>query len=60
LEREGGGSGAKTLKFNPHLLQKASAAVDLISSKIEFKNQLNSSVTGSFVTVVLEMTPDFI
>jgi hypothetical protein len=42
------------------LLKKASAAVDLISQKIEFKNLINQTVTGSFVTVILEMTPDFI
>lgn len=50
----------KTLKFNSQLLQKASAAVDLISQKIEFKNLMNQSVTGSFVTVILELTNDFI
>jgi hypothetical protein len=31
----------KTLRFNSSLLQKASAAVDLISQKIEFKNLMN-------------------
>jgi len=31
----------RTLKFNSRLLQKASAAVDLISQKIEFKNLMN-------------------
>jgi hypothetical protein len=50
----------RTLKFNSRLLQKASAAVDLISQKIEFKNLMNQSVTGSFVTVILELTSDFI
>jgi|DEB0MinimDraft_12_1074336.scaffolds.fasta_scaffold30153_2 hypothetical protein len=50
----------KTLKFNSRLLCKASAAVDLISQKIEFKNMMNQSVTGSFVTVILELTSDFI
>lgn len=30
-----------TLRFNNNLLQKASAAVDLISQKIEFKNLMN-------------------
>jgi hypothetical protein len=50
----------RTLKFNSGLLQKASAAVDLISQKIEFKNLMNQSVTGSFVTVILELTHDFI
>lgn len=48
------------MKFNQRLLQKASAVVDLISHKIEFKNQMNQSVTGKFVTVVLELTHDFI
>ena len=48
------------LKFNTGLLCKASAAVDLISQKIEFKNLMNQSVTGSFVTVFLELTSDFI
>ena len=50
----------KTLRFNSGLLQKASAAVDLISQKIEFKNLMNQSITGSFVTVILELTHDFI
>jgi hypothetical protein len=50
----------KTLKFNNRLLCKASAAVDLISQKIEFKNMMSQSVTGSFVTVILELTSDFI
>lgn len=50
----------KTLRFNSGLLQKASAAVDLISQKIEFKNLMNQSMTGSFVTVILELTHDFI
>ena len=54
------GSDVRTLKFNSRLLQKASAAVDLISQKIEFKNLMNQSVTGSFVTVILELTSDFI
>ena len=53
-------SDVRTLKFNSRLLQKASAAVDLISQKIEFKNLMNQSVTGSFVTVILELTSDFI
>ena len=34
--------------------------MDLISQKIEFKNLMNQSVTGSFVTVILELTNDFI
>lgn len=55
-----GGQGANTLKFNSRLLQKASAAVDLISQKIEFKNRMNQTATGSFVTVILELTHDFI
>jgi hypothetical protein len=42
------------------LLQKASAAVDLISQKIEFKNLMQQSVTGCFVTVILELSSDFI
>lgn len=50
----------KSLKFNPNLLKKASAAVDLISQKIEFKNLMNQSATGPFVTVVLELSHDFI
>ena len=50
----------QTLKFNSGLLHKASAAVDLVTQKIEFKNLMNQSVTGSFVTVILELTPDFI
>ena len=54
------GNNVKCLKFNSRLLQKASAAVDLISQKIEFKNLMNQSVTGSFVTVLLELTHDFI
>lgn len=32
----------------------------MISQKIEFKNLMNQSVTGSFVTVILELTNDFI
>ena len=40
--RKGNGSlSIRTLKFNSRLLQKASAAVDLISQKIEFKNLMN-------------------
>ena len=50
----------KSLKFNPNLLQKASAAVDLISQKIEFKNLMNQSATGPFVTVILEVSNEFI
>ena len=50
----------KSIKFNNRLLQKANTAVDLISQKIEFKNMMKQSVTGRFVTVILEMTPDFI
>lgn len=50
----------KCLKFNSRLLQKASAAVDLISQKIEFKNLMNQNVTASFVTVLMELTHDFI
>ena len=50
----------QTLKFNKGLLCKASAAVDLISQKIEFKNMMNQSVSGTFVTVILELTHDFI
>lgn len=34
--------------------------MDLISQKIEFKNMMNQSVTGNFVTVILELTHDFI
>lgn len=54
------GQDVKSLKFNARLLQKASAAVDLISQKIEFKNLMNQTVTASFVTVLLELTHDFI
>ncbi len=50
----------KSIKFNRGLLCKASAAVDLISQKIEFKNMMNQSVSGKFVTVILELTHDFI
>ena len=41
--KKGGGDNKsiRTLKFNSRLLQKASAAVDLISQKIEFKNLMN-------------------
>lgn len=49
-----------TLSLNSMLLQKASATVDLITQKIEFKHLMQQSVTGSFVTVVLEMSNDFI
>ena len=55
-----GQGGVNTLKFNSRLLQKASAAVDLISQKIEFKNRMNQTATGSFVTVILELANDFI
>jgi hypothetical protein len=36
-----GNQSIQTLKFNRGLLCKASAAVDLISQKIEFKNLMN-------------------
>jgi len=49
-----------TFKFNRGLLCKASASVDLISQKIEFKNLMNQSVSGKFVTIILELTHDFI
>mmetsp|Transcript_10056 Transcript_10056/g.16938 ORF Transcript_10056/g.16938 Transcript_10056/m.16938 type:complete len:128 (-) Transcript_10056:835-1218(-) len=50
----------RSLKFNKRLLQKASAAVDLINLRSEFSNVTNQSVTGKFVTVIIETTPDFI
>lgn len=48
----------KSLKLNEKMLKKASATVDLISQKVQSKNMIQETVSGSFVTNVIELTKE--
>lgn len=48
----------KSLKLSEKMLRKASATVDLISQKVKAKNQMQETVSASFVTNVIELTKE--
>ena len=49
----------KAIHLNQRMLQKASATVELMIGDSKF-NMPNQAVTGNFMTIMLELTPDLI
>lgn len=58
--KRAGSAPKKTIQLNQRLLEKASATVDLMQSSSGDSINLNQSVSGNFMTLMLELTPDLI